>query len=64
MVINGKEFHFNNEITVEDMLSELKLDKNKVVVEVNTNIISKEEFNSFKLGENDSIEVVSFVGGG
>ena len=64
MMINGKEFNFNSGISIDNMLLELKLDKNKVVVEVNANIIAKEEFENFKLNENDSIEVVSFVGGG
>lgn len=64
MIINGKEFNLHSGISIENMLLELNLDKKKVVVEVNENIISKEEFENFKLNNNDSIEVVSFVGGG
>ncbi|MGL5153045.1 MAG: sulfur carrier protein ThiS, partial [Clostridium sp.] len=36
----------------------------KVVVEVNFEIINNENYGSFIVKENDSLEVLSFVGGG
>ena len=52
----------NNNIT--ELLESLKVNENRVVVEVNGNIISKEDYRKVKLNENDTIEVISFVGGG
>ncbi|MGL5086697.1 MAG: sulfur carrier protein ThiS [Clostridium sp.] len=64
MIINGEKKDFENGITISNMLTKLGLVVEKVVVEVNYEIIVKENYENVKLYENDSIEVVSFVGGG
>lgn len=63
MIINGKSYDYDN-ITISNLLTNLKLNEEKVVVEVNYEIISKDIFKSFLVKANDSIEVLSFVGGG
>lgn len=55
---------FEDEITIASLLKELNLPQEKVVVEVNFQIISKELYLTHKLYDADSIEIVSFVGGG
>jgi len=62
--VNGKEMNLKNGITIDELLSEIKFNKERVVVEVDGVIVSKDDFKSFKLTENNTIEVVSFVGGG
>ena len=64
MKVNGKEMNLKEGITIDELLSEIKFNKERVVVEVDGIIVSKDDFNSFKLKENNTIEVVSFVGGG
>ena len=64
MIINGKEMNFENGITVTTLLTHLNLSAEKVVIEVNYEIIPKGNYENHKLYETDSIEVVSFVGGG
>lgn len=64
MIINGEKKDFENGITISNLLNKLGLVVEKVVVEVNYEIILKENYENVKLYENDSIEVVSFVGGG
>lgn len=64
MIINGKKMNFQSGITINELLNNLNLSAEKVVVEVNYAIIPKESYISHKLYETDSIEVVSFVGGG
>lgn len=64
MIINGKNYDFKAGITVSEMLEMLKVNENNVVVELNYEIIEKAVFKSVKLKEEDSIEVVSFMGGG
>ncbi|AVP54285.1 hypothetical protein K144313037_15630 [Clostridium tetani] len=64
MIINGNEMNFKENITIEEILKELNINKDKVVVEVDLNIISKDEFNTFKLFTNSKVEIIRFVGGG
>lgn len=64
MILNGKEVELDSEITVEDLLNKYKLNPKKVVVEVNRKIIAQNDYRTIKLKSNDSVEVISFVGGG
>jgi sulfur carrier protein len=64
MIINGKVMNFKEEITIEELLENFHLDMDKVVVEVNLEIIAKEKYYEFVLNEEDKIEIISFVGGG
>ena len=62
--INGKETEIKDNITVTELLEELRFDPLKVVVEKNLVIIKKEDFNDNVLNEGDKIEILRFVGGG
>lgn len=64
MIINGKEMEFNEGITIEELLKKLNLNMDKVVVEVNLEIIMKEKYYEFILNQEDKVEIISFVGGG
>lgn len=64
MIINGKDMDFKEGITIEELLKKLDLGMDKVVVEVNLEIIAKEKYYEFVLNEKDKIEIISFVGGG
>lgn len=63
MIVNGKVMNVNHK-TVQQLLSFLKLDSTKVVVEVNMNIVPRASFSNFSINTTDKIEIVSFVGGG
>ncbi|MCY6356857.1 sulfur carrier protein ThiS [Clostridium sp. ZS2-4] len=64
MIINGKEMNFDEGITMEELLKKLNLNMDKVVVEVNLEIIAKEKYYEFILNQEDKVEIISFVGGG
>lgn len=64
MIINGEERDFKDGITIDEMLIELDINKDNVVVEVNFEIVSKEEFIDRVLNKGDKVEIVAFVGGG
>lgn len=64
MIINGKDMNFKEGVTIEELLEKLDLDMDKVVVEVNLEIIAKEKYYEFVLDEEDKVEIISFVGGG
>ena len=64
MRVNGNEISNENIHTISELLQNFGLNENRVVIELNGKIIVKEEFNKVNLNENDTIEVISFVGGG
>lgn len=64
MIINGKKRDFPDGTSVSQMLVSLNLDEQKVVVEVNQNIVDKASFSDHVLTTGDKIEIIAFVGGG
>lgn len=61
--VNGMDMNVNAN-TVGELLEELGINPQRVVVEVNLEIVKKDRFNEYKIKENDVIEIVNFVGGG
>lgn len=63
LVINGDEKDLECE-KVSDLLNALNLKKDTVAVELNKNIVHRENFENTKLKEKDILEIVKVVGGG
>ena len=61
--INGEELNITGK-TVAQLLAESGYDIKRVAVELNGDILPKAQFDSTVLQDGDSVEVVSFVGGG
>ena len=61
--INGEERAFAGR-TLSDCLTALGYDLKRVAVERNGEIVPKSRYGSVALAEDDSLEIVSFVGGG
>lgn len=64
MIVNGNDMICEPEMTLRNMLEKLNLDEDKVVVEINLEIVSRKSYKNLFLNEEDKIEIVSFVGGG
>ena len=64
MKVNGKSMDMDEITTISSLLSKLGINEEKVVVELNKEIVIKEEYSKINLQEDDTIEVISFVGGG
>ncbi len=63
--INGEIKEFQNNIeSVSELLKALNINSKFVAVELNGNVVYKENFETAKINDGDSVEVVSFVGGG
>ena len=62
--INGKKVIFNKNESIEILIKKLKIPLNKVAIELNKKILNKKKINKIKLNDNDSIEIVYFIGGG
>jgi sulfur carrier protein len=61
--INGKNFD-SNSIKLSDYLSENKINHHWVAVEINEEILPKEQYDTAILKNGDVVEIVNFVGGG
>lgn len=61
--INGEELNIAGK-TVAEYLADNGFDVKRVAVELNGDILPKSQYESTLLQDGDSIEIVSFVGGG
>ena len=61
--INGKYEEINN-VNLLDYLIENKYRVDRVVVDLNGNIVKKADFEKINIKNTDKIEIVCFVGGG
>ncbi|MFR1138047.1 MAG: sulfur carrier protein ThiS [Anaerococcus vaginalis] len=64
VLINGKEVKIENEISLYEFLKENKFDPLFVAVEVNQELVKRENFKNFLVKDGYKVEVFSFVGGG
>ena len=62
--LNGQERATEPGTTLARLLAELGLDKVRVAVERNFEIVPRASYASTALAEGDRLEVVTFVGGG
>ncbi len=64
IIINGEEKTISNNTTLTALLNELNIDAQRVAVELNMNIVEKGEYAQRVLKDGDTLEIISFVGGG
>ena len=64
VVLNGEERSCREGWTLADLVAELGFAGRRIAVEINRDIIPRDEYASYHLQPGDEIEVVHFVGGG
>jgi sulfur carrier protein len=65
IIINGDKILLPESVkTVSDLLSHFQLNNKIAIVEVNLNIINKQDYEITTLSNGDKVEIVHFVGGG
>ena len=62
--LNGKFSTINENLNLSIFLKELKIPLKKVAIELNKEIIDKNNLKTIKLKNKDKIEIVHFIGGG
>lgn len=62
--VNGESRNVADGHSVADLLRDLALDGRLVVVELNRQIIRRNEIEDVALRDGDRVEIVHFVGGG
>ena len=62
--LNGDSYEINNGTNLNELLNMLKIQKNKVAIEVNGEIVEKNKYQNLILNKGDKVEIVNFIGGG
>ena len=62
--LNGDPYEVNGGTNLIQLLNKLKIQKNKVAIEVNGEIVEKNKYPEIILNKNDKVEIVQFIGGG
>jgi len=62
--INGKLSKIEENLTLYTYIKKLKIPLKKVAIELNQEIMDKNNLGKIKLKNNDKIEIVHFIGGG
>jgi thiamine biosynthesis protein ThiS len=62
--LNGDPYEINGRTNLNELLNKLKIQKNKVAIEVNGEIVQKDEYQNLILKKDDKVEIVHFIGGG
>ena len=64
IIVNGEQKDFKEGFTIIALLAELGIQKERVAIELNLDIVPKGRFDDTILKDGDRVEIVSFVGGG
>ena len=62
--LNGTSYEINTGTNLNELLNRLRIQKNKVAIEINGEIVEKNKYPKIILNKNDKVEIVHFIGGG
>ena len=62
--INGEVRDFTSPLSLASLVEQLGMKQDRVAIELNRNIVPREQWAETPLGEGDRLEIVHFVGGG
>lgn len=63
VTVNGEKVQASGQ-TIAEYLKNTGYNADRVVVELNLKIVSKDKYSEITLKENDAVEILNFVGGG
>lgn len=61
--VNGEQMEVSG-LNIYELLEKLEYNINRIVVELNYEIVPKDTYDTVVLKENDIVEIVTFMGGG
>ena len=62
--LNGDLYEVHKGTNLNELLNNLKIQRNKVAIEVNGEIVEKNKYSKLILNSDDKVEIVHFIGGG
>ncbi len=64
LTINGEDRELAGITTLSDLIAQLGMKPDRVAVELNRELVSRDRWAETKLSTGDKLEIVHFVGGG
>ncbi len=64
ITVNGQAVEIESSMTVEQLLDTVDVPPNYLAVEVNADVVPREDYTSKMVSAGDEVEVVTLVGGG
>ena len=64
LIVNGETKEFKDNLTLQNIITELQIENKVMAAAVNMNIVKKDDWNNFIPKNDDKIELLQFVGGG
>lgn len=62
--VNGEARECATDVSLQELLAQLYVPGDRVAIELNQKVVRRAEWTKVKLREDDSVEIVHFVGGG
>jgi thiamine biosynthesis protein ThiS len=62
--INGEDKRYDAPLTLSSLIANMGLKSDRVAVELNRDIVPREQWDKTNLSDGDRLEIVHFVGGG
>ena len=62
--VNGTEREVQSGLSVHELVESFDLNPMLIVVELNREILTRDQFKEIRVSEGDAVELVHFVGGG
>ncbi len=64
VMLNGEPHTVADGLTVAQLVCDLGLTARRIAVEINRDILAREDYAACPLREGDAVEIVHFIGGG
>ena len=64
VTLNGEPRELRDGVTIADLVGELGLGARRVAVEINLDVLARDDYGRRALRDGDVVEIVQFVGGG
>ncbi|MCO8122682.1 sulfur carrier protein ThiS [Stieleria sp. TO1_6] len=64
ITVNGQPVEIESEMSVQELLDTVDVPPNYLAVEVNADVVPREEYGQVTVHAGDDVEVVTLVGGG
>lgn len=64
IALNGEECEIEGGVTVDQLLDLYSLPRQRVAIELNKNVVRRQDWGRTHLSDGDAVEVIHFVGGG
>jgi len=62
--VNGESRDLSGEFSLAELITQLELAATRIAVELNREVVRRNDWSGTMLHENDRVEIVHFVGGG